>query len=38
MMDVLMLEIAGAESEQDFATVEYVEAQIAMLLAYLKGA
>ena len=37
MMDVLMLELAGADAAAEYATVEYVEAQIAMLLSYLKG-
>lgn len=37
MMDVLMLDLAGADAADEYATVEYVEAQIAMLLAYLKG-
>lgn len=37
MMDVLMLDLAGADAAEDYATVEYVEAQIAMLLSYLKG-
>lgn len=37
MMDVLMLDLAGADAAEDYATVEYVEAQIAMLIEYLKG-
>ena len=37
MMDVLMLDLAGADAADEYATVEYVEAQIAMLLSYLKG-